>query len=253
MTDIRPTSYLLETSNHSTSRIMLDANILISAFDTNHENHCDALQLIEHISLNEGKFFFVQPCYLEILEYWRRKSISEYIEERLENNLRVTSRFDQRAREYLREIGGGNKRGGRYLRDHQIKNLRDLLLQVGGKNKKQKGRNLWLQFCRSSFEDRLRIINEQIRKMEITFARFGDSDVYPKHQNLPTWDDMVNLIEKFCLSSHDAAILNMVAGGKNITGFVTSDSDMIIAAENGALPREIVCYELSASKKSKQL
>lgn len=244
---IFPAQTLLSESNHDTARIMFDANILIALLDRAHKNHEPVKQIIRHLYVCGAKLYYVQPCYLEILDYWRRKSLTEYLAIRVDSDDGLTGRFEKAYRYHLEELKKHTgTRSDAYFQDYVIKDLRDHLLRVGGKNQREVGRRLWQGLCLKAFAQRFQSAQEALKIFGIVYAKFNDDDVFPLDlkSQWPSWENMIGLIERFGLASNDAAILNMVACGKDINALMSNDYDMMIAAESGALGGNINCFTM---------
>jgi predicted nucleic acid-binding protein len=226
---------------------MFDANVLVALLDAEHKNHRPIKALVRHLFIAEAKLYYVQPAYLEVLNFWRRKSFTEYLEEIHASGSTMPGRFERAYRFHVEELRKhAATRSDLYFQDYAIKDLRDHLLRVGGKNQREVGRGLWSDFCQKAFVDRFATANSILQSLRVTYAKFADQDVYPIEAKAewPRWESAIALIERHCLASNDAAILNMAAGGTDITGFVSNDYDVLIAAEAGALPRTVTCYTL---------
>ncbi len=238
---------LLTEEDHSNTRLMLDSNILNALLDTSNKFHAAVTPVIQHLYETSARLFYVQPAYLEVLDYVRRKSFTEYLAELYAAGQTMPRRFDKVYQKQVeRKDEVAQSRGDPYFKDFAIKALRDSLLDVSNAEQRQAGRTLWRDLCVNAFEDRFSAIHNALGALGITYAKLNDDDVFPSEMRpyWPKWEDAVALIAKHCLASNDAAILNMAARGKDINSFMTNDYDALIAATDGALPDRIRCFTL---------
>jgi len=206
--------------------LLLDANILIPFLDQKYadQEHRDEIvdELARLVSLDID-LIYPQPCYLEILNYFRGKWIYMACERLV--------RYQPRLVPF--QVGGILKAAeqrrlasdhDRYLYDSEIKTIRNLTYSKG---------NLWKGIS-SAVSGQILKLEKELTKSKIHYAKF-DSIYYPlaDKSNWPKWDGMHKLIEDHLLGSSDAAILNM-AKYSTIDGFISNDSDLSIAASNGA-------------------
>ncbi len=157
MSRIEPFGNLYSTVEQNSFRIMFDANVLIALLDETHKYHEYAEKLFGHLYVAGNELFYVQPCYLEILDFWRRRSITKYLKVLFADvNQPMPGRFDKAYRYHVDELKKhSDGRDVGYFQDYAIKDLRDHLLRVGGKNHRGKGRVLWTNLCRSALGVRI--------------------------------------------------------------------------------------------------
>ena len=205
--------------------LLLDANIIIPFLDRDYAKKDVRAEIVPELArlVSLGiDLIYPQPCYLEILNYFRGKWIFKACDRivRYQSNPPYKLKGILMAAETRRR----SEDPERYLYDSEIKKIRTLLYSRP---------KLWTDIAQ--------IVSGQIKKLEaeltnskIHYAKF-DSNYYPFEDkiNWPKWDGMHSLIENHLLASSDAAILNMAKYSK-IDGFVSNDSDLIIAVTNGA-------------------
>ncbi len=246
MSRIESLENLCVSAKQSGFRVMFDANVLIALLDECHKYHEYAKKYVGDLYMSGSELFYVQPCYLEILDFWRRRSITKYLNLLfMDPNNSIPGRFSKAYKYHLSDLEKHSEgRSDKYFQDYVIKDLRDHLLRVGGKNHQETGRRLWVNLCKKALGERFQKVHQILNKLEIKYAKFGDENVFPldSKSTWPTWDEMISLIEKFCLASNDAAILNMAAKGKDINAFVSNDYDVLLAINGGALPEHIRCF-----------
>lgn len=218
-------------------RVFVDANVVIAYFDKRHVFHKHVHSRLNPIYLEGADFFFVQPCLLELKEYWRRKMLSETIELQLQTDYRLYSKFEKAFVDFQSE---NKKRNQLYLTDFQIKALRELLENVAA----GKGLKYWLMLCNQALKGKLAELERTLTSSNFIYAKFNDGNVFPieLQQQWPKWAEADLLQEKYGLASNDAAILNMMNGAQNIDAFVSNDGDMLFAVASGALKDSISTY-----------
>lgn len=211
----------------SLTRLMIDANIAISYFDLNHKFHAGVKKRIQSLFLNGSTFYYSQPVYLELKNYWRRKLITECIEQHLKQDKKLYSKFEKQYRDFK------SNNLNDLLKEHQLKQLRETLENVS----KGKGVEYWFLLCDQALRGQFDELDQTLAQSNFKYAKFGDDDVYPLNlkNQWPQWSGVDALMEKYGLASSDAAILNMVNGGQKIEGFISNDGDILFAAAKGAL------------------
>lgn len=214
----------------SFTRLMIDANIAISYFDLSHKFHSVVKKRVQVLFLNGSTFYYSQHVYLELKNYWRRKLITECIEQHLNQGKKLYNRFEKQYLDFK------SKNLNEPLKEHQLKQLRETLENVS----KGKGVDYWFLLCDQALRgqfDQLDQLDQTLAQSNFKYAKFDDDDVYPlsMKKQWPQWSGADTLMEKFGLASSDAAILNMVSGGQNIEGFISNDGDILFAAAKGAL------------------
>lgn len=221
----------------SAKRILVDSNIIIAFFDQKHKFHKEVFDRLNPIYLNGADFFYVQPCLLEFKEYWRRKKLTECIEEMLKKNFYFFGEFKKL---YNKFSADNLSQGYAYLSDRQIKKLRGSLENIH----KNKGLKFWFDLSDMALKGTLTNLENQISKSKFIYAKFDDNDLFPiaNKLNWPKWVDADLAQEKFCLASNDAAILNMTNSAFNIDSFISNDGDMLFAISNGGLKNHINTY-----------
>jgi len=212
----------------SLSRLMIDANIAISYFDANHSLHGEVKKRIQKLFINGSTFYYSQPVFLELKNYWRRKLITECIEQHLTQGKRLYSKFEKQYLEFK------SKNTNPPLKEHQLKNLRETLENIS----KGKGVEFWFLLCDQALNGQFKQLDETLAQSNFIYAKFNDDDVYPSSlkSQWPQWITADAIMEKYGLASSDAAILNMVNSGQKIEGFISNDGDILFAAAKDALP-----------------
>lgn len=221
----------------SAKRIMVDSNIIIAFFDQKHKFHTKVHQRLSPIYLGGADFFYVQPCLLELKEYWRRKKITECIEACITNGYYLYRKFGTAFQEFASE---NKKRQHLYLSDRQIKDLRATLENVAnGKGLKQ-----WSELCNIALSGAFSNLESELKKTRFIYANFDDNNVFPIQNKAtwPKWQGADLIQEQYGLASSDAAILNMVNGGVNIDSVISNDGDILYAAASGALNGSVSAY-----------
>jgi predicted nucleic acid-binding protein len=221
----------------SAKRVLVDANVIIAFFDIKHRFHQTVHSRLNPVYLLGADFYYVQPCLLELKEYWRRKKITECLDICLEEDYRLFHKFEKTLRDFRSD---NVKRKSLYLKDWQLKDLRSTLENVA----KGKGIAHWLSLCEKAMTGSMADLDEELKGSRFKYAKFGDGDVYPNENEAywPKWEQADRIQEKFGLASNDAAILNMVNGAKDIDAFITNDGDMLFAIMNGALQVSLPVY-----------
>ncbi len=221
----------------SAKRVLVDANIVIAYFDQKHVFHPKVHARLNPIYLAGADFFFVQPCLLELKEYWRRKMLSETIELQLSNGYRLFRKFETA---YINFSVENRRRGHLYLNDYQLKKLREVLENIAA----GKGIKYWLMLCGHALNGKLAQLEQDLTASNFKYAKFDDGDVFPLElkSKWPKWSAADLLQEKFGLASSDAAILNMTNGGRDVDAFVSNDGDVLFAVAGGALKNTIPTY-----------
>lgn len=207
---------------------MIDANIAISYFDIEHKLHPEVKKRIQSLFLNGSSFYYSQPVFLELKNYWRRKLITECIEQHLKLGKRLYSKFEKQYLEFK------SKNASEPLKEHQLKKLRETLENIS----KGKGVEFWFLLCDQALRGQFSQLDQTLAKSNFKYAKFNDDDVYPSSLKSlwPQWSASDAIMEKYGLASSDAAILNMVNGGQKIEGFISNDGDILFAAAKDALP-----------------
>lgn len=218
-------------------RVLVDANVVIAYFDKRHSFHNRVHGRLNPIYLDGADFFFVQPCLLELKEYWRRKMLSETIEVQLQSGYKLYRKFESA---YVAFRADNQRRNQLYLSDFQIKTLREVLENIAD----GKGIKYWLMLCNQALDGRLAELEQDLTSGNFKYARFDDGDVFPIELKAqwPKWPDADLLQEKYGLAANDAAILNMANGARDIDAFVSNDGDMLFAVASGALRHTIPTY-----------
>ena len=211
----------------SFQRLMIDANIAISYLDSTHILNSKVKKKLQNLRIDGSTFYYSQPVLLEVKNYWRRKLITECIELHLQKGQSLFKKFEKK---YI-EFRSSNSNGP--LKEYQLKALRETLENIA----KGKGVDLWFTLCDQALGNQFKKLDEMLSQSNFIYAKFGDNDVYPSDEkdSWPKWDSADLLMEKYGLASNDAAILNMVNGGKNIEGFISNDGDILFAAAKKAL------------------
>ncbi len=205
----------------------MDANVAISYLDTTHKMHFEVKKKIQNLFLNGVNFYYSQPVLLEVKNYWRRKLITECIDQHLRSGKELYSRFKKQYQDFR------TNKSNEPLREHLLKSLRETLENVA----KGKGADYWFLLCDQAMRGQFKTLDETLAQSNFKYAKFDDDDVFPisLKANWPKWPAADFLMEKFGLASSDAAILNMV-NGERIEGFITNDGDILFATAKGALP-----------------
>lgn len=221
----------------SARRVLVDANIIIAFFDRRHSFHTKVHSRLNPVYLLGADFYFVQPCLLELKEYWRRKKITECLDMCLEENFKLFGEFEKALKKF-RASNASN--GDLYLSDWQLKQLRATLENVAH----GRGIHHWLSLCKKAMDGSMAHLDEDLKSTRFKYAKKDDGDVYPKENETawPKWETADQIQEKFGLASNDAAILNMVNGAKDIDAFITNDGDVLFAIMNGALTKDLPVY-----------
>jgi len=218
-----------DSSIDKCQRIMIDANIAIAYIDTSHKFHSQVKKRLQTLYANGAIFFYPQPVLLEVKDYWRRKLLTETIRTHISGGKRLYNKFEK----LFKDFEEANK--NEILYDRQIKKLRETLEPIA----KEKGVEFWFALCKQALNTEFSKLDIFLSTSSFKYAKFNDGDVYPKEDQSkwPNWDQAYGLMEKFGLGSSDAAILNMVNGGKAIDGFFTNDGDLLFAiAKDGLNP-----------------
>lgn len=221
----------------STKRILVDSNIIIAFFDEKHKFHKEVFERLNPIYLSGADFFYVQPCLLEIKEYWRRKKLTECIDEMIKNDFYFFREFKKL---YSKFSVDNFTQGYDYLSDRQIKKLRGSLEGIH----KNKGLNFWFDLSELALSGTLTSLESKISRSKFIYAKFDDNNVFPisNKTNWPKWVDADLIQEKHCLASNDAAIINMTNNAFNIDSFISNDGDMLFAISNGVMSKQINTY-----------
>ena len=224
-------------------RVMLDSNILIVFLDYSHKFHELVRDKINKLFMQGANFYYCQPCLLELKNYWCRKRLTECINTRRQEGVYFFRKFEKL---YLEFQKGHNSDQAFQLRDHHVKELRKTLENIV----KGKGVEFWFQLCRDALTDELAILESELNKIHIKYAKFNDNDVFPgaEKELWPKWTDADKIQESYGLSANDAAIVNMTNGGKEIDGFVSIYGDMLFASSNGAFKDGIDIFTFLNSK-----
>ena len=70
----------------------------------------------------------------------------------------------------------------------------------------------------------------------IEYVSYGNLDMFGNQNIKPEWGGAYHLMEKFGLSSNDAAILNMCSTATELDGILTTDNDVSSAVAVNAVP-----------------
>tara|TARA_B110001454_G_scaffold219057_1_gene249574 strand:- start:11097 stop:11822 length:726 start_codon:yes stop_codon:yes gene_type:complete len=221
----------------SAKRILVDSNIIVAYFDEKHKFHKEVFDRLNPVYLNGASFFYVQPCLLEFKEYWRRKKLTECIEEMIGKEFYFFREFRKLYNKFRTD---NQNQGYEYLSDRQIKNLRGTLENIHN----NKGLNFWFDLSNVALTGTLSNLENRLSKSKFIYAKFDDNNLFPisNKPNWPKWIDADLAQEKFCLAANDAAILNMTNNAFNIDSFISNDGDMLFAVSNGALKHQINTY-----------
>lgn len=205
-------------------RFMVDANIAISYLDAKHALNSEVKKRLQDLYIEGATFYYSQPVLLEVKNYWRRKLLTECIEQHIQNGKRLFSKFEKKYLEF---------RSNYPLNEYQLKLLRETLENIA----KGKGVDFWFALCNQALGSQFGKLDQVLSQSNFKYAKFNDEDVFPLNQksNWPEWESTDMLMEKYGLASNDAAILNMVNGGLNIEGFISNDGDILFAAAKSAL------------------
>jgi predicted nucleic acid-binding protein len=218
-------------------RILIDSNILIAFFDQRHTLHNKVFDRLAPVYISGSEFYYVQPCLLEFKEYWRRKMLTECIEHRLQQGYHLYRKFEKCFVDaQLKNLGKQQL----YLNDSQIKELRATLENIS----QGKGIQYWFDLCHQALTDTVTTLEGHLATTNFVYAKFDDNNLFPLSlkSNWPKWQTADEMQEKYCLSSNDAAILNMTNGAYNIDSFISNDGDALFAIINGALSSHIQAY-----------
>jgi predicted nucleic acid-binding protein len=215
-------------------RIMVDANVAISYLDSSNKFHTKVRKRIQELYADGATFFYAQPALLEIKNYWRRKLISECIQAHLDQGNHLYGAF---LKAYLKFRP---TKTDDILNDPQIKKLRETLEPIFS----GKGVTFWFKLCQQAFSGEFKKLDGFLNAANFKYAKFYDEDVYPvaDKSSWPVWDEVDVLMEKYGLGSNDAAILNMVNGGKNIDAFLSNDGDLLFSIAKGAMKPNVRCF-----------
>lgn len=212
---------------NSFRRLMVDANIAITYLDSTHILNSKVKNKIQNLYIDGATFYYSQPVLLEVKNYWRRKLITECVKQHLEKGQSLFRKFEKKYIEFR------SSNSTEPLKEYQLKALRETLENIAN----GKGVELWFKLCDQALGNQFKKLDEMLSQSNFKYAKFDDDDVYPTSQknNWPKWYSADRIMEKYGLASNDAAILNMVNGGKNIEGFISNDGDILFAAAKQAL------------------
>lgn len=119
---------------------------------------------------------------------------------------------------------------GKRLDEQQIKIIRDWCLA------KPEGINVWHQFTQDALYGEFYKLEKALENMGITYVSYDHAIYATPKGSRPQWQSAYALMEKYGLSSNDAAILNMCSTATGLDGIVTSDRDFCSAIEADAIP-----------------
>lgn len=206
---------------------LLDSNVIIQFLDKENVYHEEVKEKINSLYLAGVHFYYPAPALLEVKNHWRLKLIHEAIQLSIDNNHHFFKTFEK----YFLKVAPKRRKKNSYLKDHDVKKLRDLLWVIHN----NKGINRWFELCKFALDKKIHEIIENLEATNIEYTNFGDNKIFlnSEKDRWPKWSTVDNLIEKYALSSNDAAILNM-AFAERIDGFISNDKDLIIAIEYGA-------------------
>lgn len=104
---------------------------------------------------------------------------------------------------------------------HQIKEWRRILARYSFNDM-----DGWSLFCRDFMSGKIhRIWNETERHFSLNFISSRSGDNNPNLNQIPNWEDAIDLMEKYGIASSDAMILNMFLCSK-IPVLLTADLEM---------------------------
>lgn len=206
---------------------LLDANVIIQYLDPENIYHEIVSSKLNELYLGGVMFYYPAPALLEIKNHWRLKLIHEAIQFTLDNGGNFYNDFTK----YFNNVAGTRKKKNGYLKEHDIKELKETLLKIHN----NKGVDRWFQLCKSALDSKISELEKKLSQTNIKYTNFGDEVIFLKNEqgNWPKWSTADKLIESYALSSNDAAIMNM-AQTSRIDGFISNDNDIILAIKNGA-------------------
>jgi hypothetical protein len=190
----------------------------------------------------------VQPCYLEVLDYWRKKSITEFLQEATARRLyegKFPARFLKDVATRLDDVEKRIRNGGdKYLNDYEIKSLRSTCILSYQNKGRDFAARVWFELMKACMGDRLLTLVETLEKNRFTYARVGSGKLYPTDAEggRPRWEDQRELIRKFGLASNDAAILNMVGFANGLEAYYSNDADQLLAISCEAIAKPTAIY-----------
>lgn len=218
-------------NNDKIKVLMMDANILIPLLDFDYPDKELRKEIVLEISRLislDIKLIYTQPCYLEILNYFRNKWIFKACQRMVQ--------YQHAGAKQIRGIiiAAENRRmtgeDDRYLYDNEVKKIR-LAFSLNTK--------VWSGITIAT-RGKIKLLEDELKKIQISYAKF-DSVYYPlaDKSNWPNWSGMHAMIENYLLASNDAAILNMV-NYKSIDGIISNDSDLEFAVKQGAIGSKVL-------------
>lgn len=218
-------------NNDKIKVLMTDTNILIPLLDFDYPDKELREEIVSEVSrliALEINLIYSQPCYLEILNYFRNKWIFKACQRMVQ--------YQHPGANQIRGIISGaeaRRKSGvddRYLFDNEVKKIR---LAFSSNEKVWSGITI-------ATRGKIKALDNELNKLKIVYAKF-DSIHYPltDKTNWPNWSGMHSMIENYLLASNDAAILNMV-NYKTIDGIISNDSDLEFAVKQGAIGPKVL-------------
>ncbi len=202
--------------------LMLDANIIIPYLDKKHADTKETEEELKRLREIGISFYYSQPCFLELLNYWRIKWLFNACILLKKNVPHLHKKFYGIVSNAETEFHNGDR--NKYLYDHEVKQIRSLLSSRP---------ELWARLI-TTLNGKMASLIADLTKINVIYAKFN-SEIYPltDKDNWPKWERAYQFIERYGLASNDAAILNM-AIYPTIDGFVSNDGDMEFAVKQGA-------------------
>ena len=218
-------------NNDKFKTLMMDANIIIPLLDFDYpdkELRNEIVSEVARLITLDIQLIYSQPCYLEILNYFRNKWIFKACQRMVQYQHSGTHSIKGIifGAETRRKAGNDD----RYLFDNEVKKIR-LALSTNPK--------VWTGITIAT-RGKIKILETELNKLKIDYANFG-SKYYPMADkpNWPTWAGMHSMIENYLLASNDAAILNMV-NYSSIDGIISNDTDLEFAVTQGAIGTKVL-------------
>lgn len=225
---------LAQDSSRLALRLLLDTNIVLSYVDQKDHFHKYILGLLTNLLAYQTEFYFVLPTRLELTQKWRLKVFSDYLYRYLSMNNEIFSSFEIDRPKIFKKILEGKR-----LDEQQIKIIRDWCLA------KPEGLNVWHEFTQDALSGEFNRLENALENMDISYVSYDHAIYTAPKGSRPQWQSAYTLMEKYGLSSNDAAILNMCSTANGLDGIVTSDRDFCSAIEAGAIPG-LTCFFVNA-------
>jgi predicted nucleic acid-binding protein len=216
-------------------RFILDSNVLIQFLDKQNTFNGIVKSKIDQLFIAGVNFYYPAPALLEIKNHWRLKLLHEAIQYCIDYDIKLFAKFEK----HFKDVASKRRSQNKYINDTDVKYLRRLLEEIHD----GKGIKRWLELCETALTGKMKAIETTLKKSNIKYTNFSDEEIFltAEKEHWPKWGTVNNLIEKFALSSNDAAILNMALANR-IDGIISNDGDVIFAVRNGAYPSDKLFY-----------